>query len=170
MSKQSIPRRLDKEWRREYDKAYRARTKEYRRKQTKKYRSRPEVKIREKARVRNWYEEHKFEILSKQKQRDSTLQGKIRRWKAGAKRRGIEWSLTEDFIKSLPMICHWTGLPLTMKTGFPYTMSLDRVDSSKGYTPSNVVPCCAMVNSMKREFETEEFFNMVEKLIHHRDR
>ena len=42
---------------------------------------------------------------------------------------------------------------------------LDRVDSSKGYTLDNIVPCCGDCNTMKLDMTTDEFFNKI-KIIY----
>jgi hypothetical protein len=44
--------------------------------------------------------------------------------------------------------CFYTKLPLTDKT-----FSLDRIDSSKGYIPGNVVACSTAFNSIKAVWE-----------------
>lgn len=37
------------------------------------------------------------------------------------------------------------------------TVSVDRLDSSKGYTLENVVLCCAAINRMKMDMTVDEF-------------
>jgi len=44
---------------------------------------------------------------------------------------------------------------------------IDRVDSSKGYVNGNVVSCCGVCNSMKRETPLEEFKAHVDKIQKH---
>lgn len=41
---------------------------------------------------------------------------------------------------------------------------IDRIDSSKGYEPSNIVPCCTMCNRMKSDFTSEEFLNHIQQI------
>jgi hypothetical protein len=41
---------------------------------------------------------------------------------------------------------------------------LDRVDSSKGYVPGNVVPCCGECNGMKSKLPLEDFFALIERI------
>lgn len=48
--------------------------------------------------------------------------------------------------------CHYTGVPMLLMTdrkNDPLVMSLDRVDSSKGYVEGNVVLCCYGINCLK---------------------
>lgn len=164
-----LPRRLDKEWRRQYDKLYRERTKEHRKQQTKEYRSRPDVREKIKLGTKQWYSKNKSMVMFRHRQRDSTIEGKIIRWKKGAKRRGIEWKLSVDFILNLPRICHYTGLPLVLEVGKANTLSIDRIDSNKDYSENNVRPCCSMVNAMKREFDEIEFVEMCKKIANHHE-
>jgi hypothetical protein len=74
-----------------------------------------------------------------------------------AKYRGIRFELTIEDLERLPLICHYTGMPLTMEPNSYYTVSLDRVDSSRGYTKDNVVFCCGFINRMKQELTVEQF-------------
>lgn len=54
-------------------------------------------------------------------------------------------------------LCVYIKLPLTAKANQFNTVSLDRVDSSKGYIVDNIQLVCAAVNKMKQEY-TEEVF------------
>jgi len=90
----------------------------------------------------------------------STLGGKIAIWKWAAKRRGIPWNLTDEFIRKLRPVCHYTGLELTQGIGKPNTFSLDRIDSNLDYSADNVVPCCAVINWMKSDLLVQEFIEM----------
>lgn len=55
--------------------------------------------------------------------------------------------------------CYYTGLPLGFKvrTNAPLMVSTDRRDSSGGYTPTNTVLCCWIVNKMKSDTPEQEF-------------
>jgi hypothetical protein len=43
---------------------------------------------------------------------------------------------------------------------------LDRVDSTRGHTVDNVVPCCWTCNLMKRTLTLEVFINQIERIYH----
>lgn len=43
-------------------------------------------------------------------------------------------------------------------------MGLDRVDSSKGYEESNIVPCCKVCNRIKWTLSQEEFIQHIHKI------
>lgn len=64
--------------------------------------------------------------------------------------------------------CALTGIPLVInyqrKTGEPHTASLDRIDSSIGYTLSNVQWVHKDINRMKNTFTQEHFIEMCKKV------
>lgn len=68
-----------------------------------------------------------------------------------AKERGIEFTLTLADMRKLlkKKTCHYTGEKLNFLHGDRNKLSLDRVDSSKGYTKENTVACTTWVNHWK---------------------
>ncbi len=83
------------------------------------------------------------------------LFGKVKR---NARARGIELSLTkEQYMELTNANCFYCE---TEKSG--HRMGLDRVDNTKGYTESNVVPCCQPCNYKKKDLsfqDIEMFYN-----------
>jgi hypothetical protein len=53
---------------------------------------------------------------------------------------------------------------MTFERDGKYIMSVDRVDSNKGYVKDNIVLCCSIINSMKNTLSTEEFFSIIKVL------
>lgn len=86
--------------------------------------------------------------------------------KASAKRRGIpvDLSTVELGELSFPIACPVLGIPLTFNTGRPQdnSYSLDRIDSTKGYTIDNVVVVSYRANVIKRDATLDELKRMVE--------
>jgi hypothetical protein len=101
-------------------------------------------------------------------------------YKFCAKKRRILWTLTDDFFKNITkQDCHYCGKkpsqvskPRSMKTrrgssirayenGFYIYNGIDRIDSSKGYTEDNVVPCCSSCNYAKLNMTQHEFSNWI---------
>jgi hypothetical protein len=93
-------------------------------------------------------------------------------YKTSARRRGLNFDIdviffTENVVKS----CTYCGDELTSvkksqsKSGgdFLYT-GIDRIDSSKGYTIDNCVPCCKICNIMKWDLTVEQFTNHIMKI------
>lgn len=52
--------------------------------------------------------------------------------------------------------CFYTGLPLIPQKGW-YSISLDRLDSDKGYVKNNIVICCWIINNMKQDINFNKF-------------
>lgn len=77
----------------------------------------------------------------------------IRRAKARAVKKGLEFDLTVDDILPLPEICPVLGVPLRMSADGrdPWTYSLDRVDNGRGYVRGNVVVMSYHANRLKND-------------------
>jgi len=83
--------------------------------------------------------------------------------KKRAENKKLEFDLTkEDLIKlynSNGGKCHYTNLPMSLeKKGMPKynTMSVDRIDSTKGYTIDNVVLCLFSINMLKAHHDLSD--------------
>jgi hypothetical protein len=87
------------------------------------------------------------------------------RSKARAKKAGIEFSLTRGNIANMtvPITCPVLGIPLRMERGqrTDNSLSIDRIDSSQGYTPDNVVFVSWRVNWLKGNASLDEMQKMV---------
>lgn len=78
----------------------------------------------------------------------------------GAKKRGIEWNVTPEYIwsvwESQNGICAYTGLELVHGS----TASLDRRDNALGYVEGNVQWIHRDINRMKSDFSESYFLEM----------
>lgn len=76
-----------------------------------------------------------------------------------AKRKGIPFSITEADI-TIPAVCPVLGIPLELAIGTggaaPNSPSLDRLDSSKGYTADNVCVISYRANALKNNATEQE--------------
>jgi hypothetical protein len=85
--------------------------------------------------------------------------------------RGREFSLSLDDLRSLwerqAGRCRYSGAALMSEPGSPDKVSIDRVDSAKGYTIENIVLCTSRVNLMKRAMTVQEFRSIVDLLHNH---
>lgn len=86
-------------------------------------------------------------------------------YKRGAKKRGFTWELSDDEAKTLfESNCYYTGLPPSnsfKSSNHVYLYNgIDRLDSSKGYSLDNCVPCSAIINKMKMVMGYADFINM----------
>ena len=88
--------------------------------------------------------------------------------KKHSKKRGYKYEITVEFLKSLweqqKGICPYTGKQMILSERGKHHLtsaSLDRIDSSKGYSESNVEFVCLFVNLGKNGFtkdQVKEFF------------
>lgn len=87
------------------------------------------------------------------------------RTKSRAKKAGIEFTLSRLDISemSIPLTCPVLGIPLRMERGerSNNSLSIDRIDSKRGYTPDNVVFVSWRVNKLKNDSTLEEMRKMV---------
>ena len=88
------------------------------------------------------------------------------RSKSRAKAAGIEFTLSRSDIADMtvPINCPVLGIPLRMERGqrSDNSLSIDRIDSSRGYTPDNVVFVSWRVNKLKSDASLVEMRLMVE--------
>ena len=88
--------------------------------------------------------------------------------KRSAKYRGKSFNLTLKQIQSLwdkqKGICYYSGVEMTTETNNPNKLTIDRMDSTKGYELDNVALCTYRVNLMKREMTITEFKDIITTL------
>lgn len=121
---------------------------------------------------KEWYEKNKPRLFKLRKKSrkiyNRTMRSKFLLWRFRAKSKNLDFDLTLEYLESLPLICHYTGRDLTLERNHFNTVSLDRVDSSRGYTKDNVVLCCHMVNIAKNDLDLNEFLDMCYDVSKHR--
>lgn len=72
--------------------------------------------------------------------------------------RGMEFNLTlQEYLPFYNSSCFYCGAP--------GQISLDRLDSSLGYTKSNVVTCCGICNIMKGTLSQHDFIFQCKKIV-----
>lgn len=83
-------------------------------------------------------------------------------------RKKFEVSITPEYLKEVwekqQGQCVYTKLPLLATANQFNTVSLDRIDSSKGYVEGNVQLICSAVNKMKQDY-TEDLFVLLSCLV-----
>lgn len=90
-------------------------------------------------------------------------------YKIGAKKRGLDYSLTDEYFVSLiEQPCFYCGSPPSnVRTSDKHILTyngIDRKNNKIGYTIDNCVPCCKICNFMKRDMSTSDFYSQVEKI------
>lgn len=92
------------------------------------------------------------------------------RLKKVSKYREIVFELDKEIYASLIFKpCDYCGRPpqgIYRKGSISQTFynGLDRIDSNKGYLPSNVVPCCGDCNMAKSDLTKEQFLSLIKTI------
>lgn len=135
-------------------------------------RNKDKILLRNKNSYKDNIEQRRLRVKKCNDQFYATLRGKIHLWKNAAKRRKIQWELSNEDIEELakPMVCFYTNVPLTLERSKPNTISIDRVDSNVGYVKGNVAICQSTINFMKGVLSTMEFIQFCRNVVNHHDR
>ena len=80
-----------------------------------------------------------------------------------AKRRGLDHTISIEDIR-IPSICPVLGIQLNQGGNTDSSPSLDRIDSSKGYTPDNVWVISTRANRIKNDATPDELIQLVRAL------
>ena len=135
-----------------------------------------------------WYRAHRelvIEYVRRHKEKASNLRHsgdlftvmnlRLYKLRSRAKKKGIPATITvEDLMECYKIQdckCYYSGMPLVLTmtgngdiTDNPYQITVDRLDSTKGYEKGNIVLCCLVANSAKSVLSSEEFYSFVEKM------
>jgi len=88
---------------------------------------------------------------------------------ARAKKQGWRCDVTESLLNELLRTqngrCYYSGYELTFDIGSSNHVSVDRVDSDKGYERSNIVLCCRWANQYKGDRSYEVWIGDIEALV-----
>lgn len=87
-----------------------------------------------------------------------------------SKRKNKEYNLDIQYVLDIYEnqngLCSISGLRMTYEYGATATnISIDRIDSSKGYVKGNVHLVCYIVNVMKNQFSIQEFIEFAKKIV-----
>lgn len=99
-------------------------------------------------------------------QDDNMLRYRWQTAKHRSMRKKREFTITERDVELLwetqKGLCYYTKRPMKLtRDDSRHSVSLDRLDSTVGYIPGNVVLCCAAVNLMKNDLEMREFKDLI---------
>jgi hypothetical protein len=150
----------------------------------KEYRQRPEVKKRNNERTKKWSIEkkehikkyHREHYLKNKKHYNyqgslyrKTPIGKFKSWKSCARVINIPFLITIDDVLNLPFKCYYSGIDLTWEPNELNTVSLDRIDNTKGYIKDNIVLTTWNINCAKNDLTKEEFLNMCKNVTRYQE-
>lgn len=88
-----------------------------------------------------------------------------------AQKRGNEFELTrQDFLDMWEFQggkCAYTFIDMTTQSNSPFSVSVERIDNSIGYTKENTILVCNVVNKMKSDFPGELFYAICKAVVEH---
>ncbi len=80
------------------------------------------------------------------------------------RRSGIISDITYDDLmekyKKQEGLCFYTNRKMLLSRNNHFSLSVDRLDSTLGYTNNNIVLCCSIVNYMKQEYDIDIFLEL----------
>lgn len=130
------------------------------------------------SRSTQWARENKEKVALWGLKKKGVLSGKavylITNSRHRCKKSGLEHSIDSKFIVDMfnkqNGRCALSNLEMTIqgKRGtdeYWHSVSLDRIDSSKGYIPDNVQLVCTGVNYMKKDMSDEMFINFCREVV-----
>jgi hypothetical protein len=85
--------------------------------------------------------------------------------KRRAREKGLEFSITKDDVP-MPKVCPILGIPLFSAEGYAKdnSPSIDRIDSTKGYVPGNVMIISFRANTLKNDATRDELQRVLDFL------
>jgi hypothetical protein len=89
--------------------------------------------------------------------------------KKRALEKGLEWDVDLMSLR-IPKTCPYLGMPLTFIRGqgrVQSNISIDRKDSTKGYTADNIEFISDLANRMKQEATREQLVSFAYGILHH---
>lgn len=62
-------------------------------------------------------------------------------------------------------VCVYTGMKMELQPNTLLSVSVERIDSSIGYTPDNTVLCCNAINRMKSDLDAQTFVDLCRSVV-----
>lgn len=136
---------------------------------------------RTKARMRERYKNdqtHRAHVIAAIRKRAKTT-GNYKIWisrlicalrrltkrRAASGRTGMTFSVTTKYLQTMWLnqngLCALTGISMTCEPRSPFAMSVDRIDSLKGYCDGNVQLICRAINYAKSDFTQQQMVDFI---------
>lgn len=128
-----------------------------------------------------WARDNKDRVAQRYQERKGTLDGKlinlITQSRYRAKLRGLNHEFDVKFVRELYHkqngICALSGKVMSIigergSDDYWHSVSIDRIDSSKGYLRDNVQLVCTGVNLMKKDMSDEMFIEFCRSVLEYK--
>lgn len=106
---------------------------------------------------------------------EESLVTRLNQAKQRANRKRVEFDLTFDDLmeayKKQGGKCFYSGIEMEKvpKRENYHNLSVDRVESDKGYIKDNIVLCCDSINTMKNSMPVSVFIDICKKIVLHQE-
>lgn len=121
-----------------------------------------------KYKIMNEDEKEKYKDTLKVWRGNNIIRVRVSGAKHRALRKGIEFNITDDDIfeklKEQDNKCYISKVHLSFNENDWYGMSLDRVDSNKGYTKENTIIVTKFVNTSKNTLSLDEYIKFTKEV------
>jgi len=106
---------------------------------------------------------------------EAALNALYAQYQHGAKRRGLNWSLSKYIFKKLTQQkCFYCGAKPTQitktkndTTGRYFYNGIDRVNNKRGYVKENCIPCCKICNVAKHSMTQKQFYHWIKQVYNY---
>lgn len=102
---------------------------------------------------------------------DNPIRYRLNLAKDRARRKGLELNINLEYLEELfekqHGRCKYTGVELAQTENKSNSISIDRIDYTKGYIKGNVVFTSTIVNTMKNDLTENEFIRVVRLITEH---
>lgn len=164
----------DKDYQRKYQREYYAKNKAKRQEQTRQWRKENPDKVR--SIRKKWYDANRDKQRENQEKWKNTLSGclctKLCHLKKQKRNRVLDFEIDKDDLldlwKSQEGCCAISSYPMQTTMNSLFAVSVDRIDSSLGYTKNNIQLVCQGINFAKNHYTNEEMIEFWEYRNHMR--
>lgn len=122
---------------------------------------------------KEYYQANRSKMIQQAKvwAQDNFIHFRVISARTRARHKGLEFNIDdrdiENLISQQNNRCFYSGIEFVNDNSRIYSMSIDRIDSSKGYTLDNIRLVSSQVNLMKHERTEEEFLQTIQDIYNH---
>jgi hypothetical protein len=99
------------------------------------------------------------------------IKGMMKEFKRRTEKKEYNIDIDEEYLEELfnkqKGICSLTGRTLVFDVNHENRLSLDRIDSNKGYIKDNIQWVCSIANNSKQDSTMKQYLKLCEDVINH---
>jgi len=127
--------------------------------------------VKNQEKLQQWRSDNKERLLEQHRERNKRSPRYAFSSTLAMARKRAEVTINQDYLMCLydsqEGLCALSGIRMTWATGktAPTSISIDRIDNSKGYVDGNVRLVCVCVNAFKSTMSDEELLKIAQSLV-----